>query len=316
LAEYPLVSVCIPAYNIEKYFEATIECVLNQSYKSIEIIIVDDGSTDKTGQIAGSYINDNIRLLHQKNKGASAARNLAYQQSKGEYIKFLDGDDLMDTGMIESQVNLALQNHNCIISAQWGRFYNDDVSTFKLSPEECWQTLPPVAWLCASWKYGASMTQPGIFLIPRNLIEKAGLWDEQLTLIDDLEFFTRVVLKSDKVVFDSQSILYYRSGISGSLSDQKAVTAIKSAFKSIDQSTCYLQNADQSAYVLSACANMWQQFIYEVYPREPELIAFAKDRVVELNGSSLEFKCGGITKIMVSIIGWKLTKRFKSLFTR
>jgi len=310
----PLVSICMPAYNVGSYISESIKSVIDQTYKNWELIIVDDGSIDNTLAIANKYASEQIRIISQKNKGASAARNNAFLNSTGTYIKFIDADDLINPGMLESQVTLALHNNDCLITSKWGRFTNNDVSTFKLSPEECWQTLPSQQWLCMSWKTGRPMTQCAMFLLPRPIVEKAGLWDETLSLIDDFDFFTRVILNSKKIIFDDSSILYYRSG-NGSLSNLATDAGIRSAFKSIDQATKCLLQYDVKPEALIACANVWQQFIYDMYPRFPEYIAIAEKTVKELKGSDLPFQSGGYTKVLTKIIGWKASKKIKHIFS-
>jgi glycosyltransferase involved in cell wall biosynthesis len=274
---------------------------------------VDDGSTDDTKLILENFINEKIHIYHQKNAGASAARNLAYRKSTGQYIKFLDGDDVISPEMIARQVKLAVKNPNCIISAKWGRFYNNDLDTFRLSHEECWQTLPAYDWICSSWKNGNSMMQSGIFLLPRQIIENAGYWDEQLTLVDDLDFFTRVMLQCKSVVFDPGSVLYYRSGNSGTLSDRKQQDAMYSAFRSIDKATKNLLAVHATIEVKRACANIWQHFIYTIYPKYPDLVKTAQKEVNQLGGSSLKFMAGGLTKILVGLVGWKIVNRVKHI---
>lgn len=308
-----MVSVCIPAHNCGQYISDTLQCLAVQTYKNIEIVVVDDGSTDPTKQIVKDFPADNICLFCQESKGAAAARNEAYRKCTGDYIKFMDSDDLINPDMIESQVKLALENEGGIISAKWGRFYNNDINTIKLNPEECWQTLPPAEWLCSSWKNGTSMTQAGLFLIPRTTIEKAGLWDEELTLIDDLDFFARAILKSKSMVFDPNSTLYYRSGNHNSLSNHKTKTAIISAFRSIDQATENLLLANPGPKALEACANVWQRLIYDLYPEYPELVKAAQHKVTKFGGSSLKFVSGGKSAIIAGVFGWKTVKLLKHL---
>ncbi|MFN3692324.1 MAG: glycosyltransferase family 2 protein, partial [Fervidobacterium sp.] len=92
----PLVSVIIPAYNVEGYIEKTIESVLNQTYRNLEIIVVNDGSTDKTREIAYNILKNsgvNFKIIDQTNQGVSVARNVGIENASGDYIKFLDGDD-------------------------------------------------------------------------------------------------------------------------------------------------------------------------------------------------------------------------------
>jgi GT2 family glycosyltransferase len=311
-SHFPLVSVCIPVYNAEKYVSEAIESVLNQTYPNIEVIIADDGSNDGTMSILErEFRNERILVCSQKNKGAAAARNLAFLHSKGDFIKFLDADDLISAKSIESQMHAALRHPGSVISGKWGRFYDDNLLTFKLSPETCWRNMDCVRWLCTSWASGKTMTQPGIFLIPRTVIEKAGLWDESLSLIDDMDFFTRIILSSKNVVFQPRSILFYRSGLAGSLSGQKSQEAYLSAFNAIGQSTASLLAAAKFDEAKVASANLWQSFVHEVYPLHPELCAIAERRIQELGGASLEYICGPLTKAFVNILGWKLTKRLK-----
>jgi glycosyltransferase involved in cell wall biosynthesis len=92
----PLVSVIIPAYNAENFIAKTLESVLSQTYQNIEVLVVDDGSTDTTAEIVKSFVQKDSRvsLLQQSNAGVAAARNLAIEKSKGEYIAPIDADDI------------------------------------------------------------------------------------------------------------------------------------------------------------------------------------------------------------------------------
>jgi glycosyltransferase involved in cell wall biosynthesis len=105
-AALPLVSVIIPAYNAEKYIARTLESVVSQTYKNTEVLVINDGSTDRTVGIVESFVrNDSrIRILHQPNLGATAARNCGLRSSKGEYIAFIDADDVWHNEKIRAQV--------------------------------------------------------------------------------------------------------------------------------------------------------------------------------------------------------------------
>jgi len=103
------VSVIIPAYNVEEYIEETLQSFLNQTLKDIEIIIVDDGSTDSTCKILEKYrrMDDRISILHQENKGAGIARNFGMANATGEYLYFFDGDDYCIPAFLQSVVTKA-----------------------------------------------------------------------------------------------------------------------------------------------------------------------------------------------------------------
>jgi glycosyltransferase involved in cell wall biosynthesis len=117
------VSIIIPLYNSEKYIAETINSALNQTWENKEIIIIDDGSTDKSLVIAKSYERVNVIVISQQNKGASAARNVGIKNSKGDFIQFLDADDLLSTDKIEAQMKIFEQYGNdIIVSCQWDGF--------------------------------------------------------------------------------------------------------------------------------------------------------------------------------------------------
>lgn len=99
----PLLSIIVPAFNIENYISRCLESLINQNYKNIEIIVVDDGSKDKTGEIIDGYAkkDSRIKFIHKKNEGVSIARNTGIDIAKGHYIGFVDGDDTVDKEMFE-----------------------------------------------------------------------------------------------------------------------------------------------------------------------------------------------------------------------
>lgn len=105
----PLISVIIPAYNVEKYIQRCIESIRKQTYSNLQIVIVDDGSTDQTGKIADSLSmkDSRIQVLHKQNQGVSAARNSGLEVARGGYIGFVDGDDYIEPVMYEKLIVLA-----------------------------------------------------------------------------------------------------------------------------------------------------------------------------------------------------------------
>ncbi len=110
MAKNPLVSIIIPAYNAENYIRRAIESALNQTYKNIEIFVIDDGSTDNTAKIIKSYKDPRLIYLYQKNQGQGRARNYAIGKSKREYITFLDADDIYLPEKVEKEVRFLLDN--------------------------------------------------------------------------------------------------------------------------------------------------------------------------------------------------------------
>lgn len=112
------VSVIIAAYNIEPYIGRCLDSVLKSTYKNLQIIVIDDGSTDKTGKIIDSYSDERLEVYHTENHGVSAARNLGLDHVTGEFVLFVDGDDYIDERMIEEMIN-ALYNQDIIETTQY-----------------------------------------------------------------------------------------------------------------------------------------------------------------------------------------------------
>lgn len=106
-----LSSIIIPCYNAELYIEQTLKSVLSQTETDFEIVLIDDGSTDKSKEIILSFKDNRIKYFYQSNKGVSAARNKGLSEAKGEYVIFFDADDIMPNGFLQSRVLLLEQNN-------------------------------------------------------------------------------------------------------------------------------------------------------------------------------------------------------------
>ena len=112
----PLVSVIIPVYNVEPYLRKCVDSVIKQTYENIEIILIDDGSTDRSGSICDEYkVNDKrITVIHQNNSGLSIARNVGINNCKGDYICFIDSDDFVLPEFVETLLNMCLKNNTLL----------------------------------------------------------------------------------------------------------------------------------------------------------------------------------------------------------
>jgi glycosyltransferase involved in cell wall biosynthesis len=310
----PLVSILIAAYNAEEYIAQALESVLAQTYSNVEIIVINDGSTDNTPIILEKYRNKGVAVFYQENKGQGAALNHAFKLSKGDYIKFVDADDLLSPNSISLQMQRLSGSTEYIASSEWARFYNNDIQTAVFKPEEVWRDLPALEWIIKSIKKGVNMMQCAIFLIPRNILLKSGLWDERLTLIIDFEFFTRVILHSTGVRFTEGAKIYYRSGILSSVSHSKSRSAMESALLASELSVSYILAAENSPRTRNICADVYQILLFSVYPKYPDLAKIAESKVKELGGSNMIVSGGKVLQNIAAIVGWKLAKRIQLFF--
>ena len=294
-----LVSVIIPSFNCSRYILESIQSVIHQSYQDIEIIIVDDGSTDNTIDIIES-IEKAIYIIKQENKGACAARNRGFQESKGDYIQFLDADDILSRSKIEEQINVLIRNTKSITNGRWGRFFTGDPlkEEIKWGPHFSLQkNLGPIEWLCQN-----HMSQTACWLTPRNLIEKAGPWNESLTQNQDGEFFTRVIAEADKVLYTPEAKVYYRSSIKNSVSQNSMqLEKIESRYRSCESFEKSLLILENSRRTREAIANKYQHFIFGAYPFGKEFARKAQQKIKYLGGSN--WRPSNASKILTFIVG-------------
>ena len=144
----PLVSILIPAYNAEKWIGYTLESAVNQTWPHKEIIVVDDGSRDRTADVARGFASKYVRLVSTENRGHSSAANYAFRLCQGDYIQELDADDLLSPDKIERQV-VALQDvgdKRILASSPWAPFYFR-ANRAQFVPNSLWQNLSPLEWL-------------------------------------------------------------------------------------------------------------------------------------------------------------------------
>jgi len=312
----PCVSICIPCFNAASYVANTLECLLEQTWSSLEIVVVDDGSSDGSAEVLNPFKRRGVRLEEQPNSGACAARNRALALSSGDYVKFLDADDLLDSQHVESQVQRLQGLNQTLASAEWGRFYNDNPATFRLNPQSVWRDIPGLDWLVEAFRDAQPMMNPGLWLIPRALLDCSDGWDESLSLIDDFEFFARLLCHAEEVCFTPGARLYYRSGIPGSLSSRKSRTAAESAFHSILKGTGHLLARRSDAEAKLSCANVMQNFLYTFYPDHPDLRTAMAQRIAELGGSDLPPPGGPWFQRASRLVGWKSARRLQRLAGR
>jgi glycosyltransferase involved in cell wall biosynthesis len=200
----PLVSVIIPAYNGQSYIAAAIESVLAQTYSDWELIVVDDGSQDRTAEVVRAYGND-VRYVYQENQDVAAARNRGVREARGVWIAFLDQDDFFLPEKLALQVAMAVRNPNAAIVH--GGWQIVDACVGVMSSVEPWQGLPVLdmeAWLL--WK----PVFLGAMLLRRDWLERVGGFDVQFRQASDVDLVLRLVLMGSEAVWVRRAVVGYR----------------------------------------------------------------------------------------------------------
>jgi glycosyltransferase involved in cell wall biosynthesis len=201
----PLVSVIIPNYNYGYYLKETIDSVLNQTYKNIEIIVVDDGSKDNSREILESY-GEKIKTIFQKNQGVSAARNNGAAMSGGEYIAFLDADDYWIADKIEKQITKILSNETIgLVHVGVDEIdKNNNVIKTRLNGMEGY-----VAELFLQFDRAVVLGGGSGALVSKKAFNEISGFDKRLSTSADWDFFYRISCKY-RIGFIPEVLLKYR----------------------------------------------------------------------------------------------------------
>lgn len=313
----PLVSIIIPAYNAAKHIAESIQSAVSQSWANKELIVIDDGSTDETLDIIKSFDDQVIKVFQQANKGAAATRNKGLLEANGDFIQFLDADDILSTDKIEKQV-LAIANHTNTLAVCSTVHFDEHQAHALFTPslyeEEFLKTSDePVKFLIKLWggfDGKGSMIQPNAWLIPRNLINKAGNWNENLTLDDDGEFFTRIILNSASIIKVDGVFNYYRKFYGNkSLSSARSYDTFKKNFTSVLSKKNELFKYCQDDYAKTAIARQLISIAVESYPRYGALTNKIVEEINKLGKYKYTPISGGpIIKKLSVVTGWKIAR--------
>jgi hypothetical protein len=279
-----LVSILIPAHNAQNWIRDAVSSALAQSWTNTEIIIVDDGSRDRTLEIARTFQSGRVKVIAQENRGAAAARNRALSLAQGDYIQWLDADDLLAPDKISEQLKYPeAEDPDILLSAPFGDFFcRPEKAVF--SRTLLWQDLPPVDWIVTKYENNLWMNIHG-WLASRRLTEAAGPWDERLSFDDDGEYSCRLIARSKLVKFVPTAKVYYRHWSSGSMSESLSEKACSSMMMSLRLSFGHLLSLEDSPRTRSAALSYLQVWMPCFYPDKAELLEQAYSMANELGGS-------------------------------
>ena len=212
-----LVSVIIPAFNQSHYLGAAIESVLAQTYRNFEIIIVDDGSTDDTRQVAQGFERPNVRYVYQANAGLSAARNTGVRNARGEYLAYLDSDDLFTPQKLDLLVAQLERDPQFGFVAGQAQLINE----YSEALDEVLNTPPPddpsdlLLW---------NPFHVGSMLVQRAWQERAGVFDESLRAYEDWDMWLRLALLGCRMGWVAEPVSLYRFHTAQMTRDRERMT--------------------------------------------------------------------------------------------
>lgn len=306
-----LVSVVMPVYNAEDYLKEAIQSLIDQTYTNWELIAVDDGSTDNSIAILRSYNDPRIKIFQRQNGGQSAATNTGLEHIAGDYILFFDADDLMHVRKIEKQVASLKDSQNCVSVGKWA-FFQKSVDEAVFKDEPIYYSGKPDEWLYRLWSYDTMMPNHG-YLIPRSVLEKAGkFYDESILLNVDFEYFTRIVLAAEAIIYCADAVCYYRKGVKTSKTYTASITKQLSALQAREKAIKIFleQYNDTKAIEAARMAITILTFSY------PSIRAHSKMALKMLGLEGFADFGGKRFKKLSTIVGFEKAIRLKAIYEK
>ncbi len=274
--DLPLVSIIIPCYNNEEYIEECCESCINQSYKNIEIILVDDGSTDTSRALMDKIAEEfqNVSVISQANQGPSAARNRGFEISQGKYVVFVDADDKIHKEYIEECINTYLQFPNLNIVYSEAEYFDKKHDKWNLESFEVKRLL-----------YNNCI--PVFPMIPADTFKNAGMFDKNLHYFEDWELWIRIMNLYGGLYRINKVMYYYRKRKSKDSITDKASNSEKQL------SHLYIYNKHAALYqqhglhidmLLKAhkCDNKYREKYYNEWYRKYFYFLFKKKEYREI----------------------------------
>lgn len=202
-----LVSVIIPLYNRENTIQRAVDSVLNQTYSNIEVLVVDDGSTDNSVEMLKKYHNDNrVKIFCQEsNQGANAARNRGIREAKGEYIAFHDSDDAWVPDKLEKQLKCMETENYDVCFSSFKRFFTNSSQIVPDISEQLSSTV-----VRERLKAGNVVGTPTL-VIHRDVVKTVGMFDEEMPRLQDYEFAIRIAKKFDFGFVNEPLVIEYQT---------------------------------------------------------------------------------------------------------
>ncbi|RXJ46043.1 glycosyltransferase family 2 protein [Gelidibacter gilvus] len=310
-----LVSIIIPNYNSLKFIKETLDCVFNQTHKNLEVIIVDDGSTDGSFEWIANLNQPNLKLAKNPKKGACAARNHGLRLAKGDYIQFLDADDVLDHDKIKAQVTL-LENEPTKVAICSTRHFYETIDEGVITDASFLDTTDTPGDFLLNL-YGGdginhNMVAQHAWLTPKSVMDKAGFWNEELVKDQDGEFFCRVAMASQGICFAEGVLCYYRKHRNaGSISSGKTEKHISSQFESLNSKAEQLSSFKDTKAYKNAMALQYKIIAIDAYPKHLAIYKTAIQNVKYFGGSAYMPVLGGkLIESIKHLFGWRAAKAF------
>jgi glycosyltransferase involved in cell wall biosynthesis len=309
------VSVIIPCYNARSYIEGAVLSAINQSHGNHEIIIIDDGSTDGTAKFVTEKFGDKVSLICQERRGPAAARNRGLALASGDFIQFLDADDIMHEEKLEKHVQRAATlPANALTWCDWAPF----LSAVGDMPSRG-ETYDIVMSKTVFFRnlLNENLNMPHVcFLIPRVVADLAGPWDEAMTVNDDGEYVSRIVDSSSELFYLKNAPMYFYRQQTQSWRTINSEERVYSAMVGLDKTS---QIAAKNGVSLkeTKLGKMYYTLLTGTYPYSARYEDDLRQRMRQLGSHTFEPNLGGKSiNFIAKVFGWKFAKSLHYIWNK
>lgn len=281
------ISIVIPLYNKASCILKTIQSVINQTYTNFELIVVNDGSTDEGVSIASSYPDSRIRVINKKNGGVCSARNRGIREAKGDYIAFIDADDLWEKDYLEEQVKMI---HDFPEAAMWSINFaatrNEKICRrYKTGLPEGYRGYVKDYFLRAD--HESELSHPSCVLIRKDVFDKVGMWDERIRYSEDSDMWFRINAVYKTAFYDRIMVYYEQEAENRAMNRRRDMRYFLPYYVDKFKDPMFRGNKECYTYVNRWCAVRIKQYYFsndELNRKE------AKEAATRLDYSVIPFK--------------------------
>lgn len=282
----PLVSIIIPCYNTVRFVEETIRSALAQTYENIEVIVINDGSTDNSEEVILSVKDARIHYVYQENKGLSAARNTGIKKAKGDFLTFLDADDLLLPNKTKIQIEYFSKHPSLdMVTCNFIRTNESGKHLYSI-------TKPNKKIKLADFLKGNQIHVPSA-LIRKEMIAKTGFFDMTLKAAEDYDYWSRIALNKGEIFHLSQALCTYRllddaMTANAPRQTEMLLKVVKKNFSSslLPDSLKYLETKAQTDTLITGAARC---FVLDFFKEGKEYLKQALDLNPQLASQDFDF---------------------------
>jgi len=304
----PKVSVIIPAFNASGWISEAVQSAVSQNIDDIEIVVIDDGSTDNTADIVEKNF-PGIRVVKTENGGPSKARNLGTKLSNGDFIQYLDADDLLAPHKLATQLT-ALENSGLSVAyGDWQKLTRNSKSIFEVSAKVSRKLINPEIDLFTDF-----WAPPAAYLFRRSIVEKIGGWNENLPVIQDARFVLDCALYGARFIYCPGVMAYYRIHSQDTVSRRNAVEFISDCLNNArGVELWWLKHGGVNDLRKKALIEVYGHIARASFDKNKEIFEAALNKLENLTGGYIPQSPARL-RIAAQLFGYRNAEKIASLY--